>query len=101
MKLESESGPAIPDAQVTDIYVAVSGLGQPGHSFLILTRTRTSYVQVAMQADERFLIEYREDGPRNFRSAREDFSRDEVAKLLESYLAGGDAWHAGIQWRPV
>ena len=101
MKLESEGRPAIQDAQASDVYAAVSGLALPGHSFLILTRTRTSYVQVAMQAGERFVIEHREGGPHGLRSAREDFSRNEVAQLLESYLAGGDAWRAGIQWRPV
>ena len=101
MKLESEGRPAILDAQAGDVYAAVSALALPGHSFLILTRTRTSYVQVAMQAGERFVLEYREDGPLILRSAREDFSRTEVAQLLESYAAGGDAWRAGIPWRPV
>jgi hypothetical protein len=32
---------------------------------------------------------------------REDISRNETARLLESYLTGGDAWRAGTQWRPV
>jgi aromatic ring hydroxylase len=101
MKLESEGRPAIQDAQARDVYAAVSGLALPGHSFLIVSRTQTSYVQVAMQAGERFVIEYREGGPRSLRSVREDYSRNEVAQLLESYLAGGDAWRAGIQWRSV
>ncbi len=100
MKLESEGRPAVQNAHATDVYAAVSGLALPDHSFLILTRTRASFVQVAMQAGERFVIEHWE-GPRGFRSVRNDFSRDEVARLLESYLAGGDAWRAGIQWRPA
>jgi hypothetical protein len=101
MKLESDGRPAIQDAQAGDVHAAVFGLALPDHSFLILSRTQTSYVQVAMQAGERFVIEYRDGGPRGLRSAREDFSRTEVAQLLESYVAGGDAWGAGIEWRPV
>jgi len=101
MKLESEGRRAIQDAQSSDVLTAVSGLAPPRHSFLILTRTPTSYVQVAMLADERFVIEYRDDGPSILRSVREDFSRNEVAQHLESYLAGGDAWRDGMEWRPV
>jgi hypothetical protein len=101
MKLELEGRPAIPDAQAGDVHDAVSALGLPGHSFLILTRTPTSYVQVAMQAAEQFVIEYRDGDPGGLRSAREDFSRNEVAQLFESYLAGGEAWRAGMEWRPV
>jgi hypothetical protein len=101
MKLESEGRPAIQDPQSSDVLAAVSGLALPRHSFLILTRTPTSYVQVAMQADERFVIEYRDGGPPSLRSVREDFSRNEVAQHLESYLDGGDVWRDGIQWRPV
>jgi len=101
MELESEGRPAIHDAQASDVHAAVSELALPGNSFLILTRTTTSYVQVAMQAGERFIIEYREGGPRSLRRAQEDFSRSEVAQLLESYLAGGDEWRAGLQWGDV
>ena len=56
MELESEGRPAIHDAQASDVHAAVSELALPDNSFLILTRTTTSYVQVAMQADERFVI---------------------------------------------
>jgi hypothetical protein len=101
MKLESEGRRAIQDAQASDVHAAVSGLALPRHPFLILTRTPTSYVQAAMQAGERFVLEYRDGPPPGLRSVREDFSRDEVAQHLESYLAGGDAWRDGIQWRPV
>jgi hypothetical protein len=101
MELESEGRPTIQDAQASDVHAAVSELALPGNSFLILTRTPTSYVQLAMQAGERFAIEYREGGPRDLRRAQKDFSRSEAAQLLESYLAGGDEWRAGILWGPV
>src|SRR5262245_47570828 len=101
MKLESEGRPAVADARADDVHAAVNELALPAHSFLILSRTRTSYVQVAIQPGERFVIEYREGGARNFRSARADFSRDEIARLLESYLEGGEAWRAGLVWQPA
>ena len=101
MKLELEGRPAIEDAQANDVIAAVSELALPAHSFLILSRARSSYVQVAMQADERFVVEYREGRPPGFRSAREDHSRGEVGQLLESYLAGGVAWRGGIRWRAM
>jgi hypothetical protein len=100
MKLQSEGRPAIRAPQSTDVHVAVSELALPSNSFLILSRSPTSFVQVAIQPGERFVIEY-PGGTGIFRSERDDFSRDEIARLLDSYLAGGDAWRAGIQWRPT
>jgi hypothetical protein len=101
MKLKSEGRRAIEDAQASDVYAAVSELALPGHSFLILTRTNASFVQLAIQPGERFIIEYREGDAPVLRAAREDFSRGDVAQLFASYLAGGDAWREGIQWQPI
>jgi hypothetical protein len=91
MKLESEGRPAIHDAQATDVHLALSGLALPAHSYLILSRKPTSYVQVAMLSGERFVVKYRDGGASGFRSAREEFSRDEDRRgVLEEVIVRGE-----------
>jgi hypothetical protein len=102
MKLESEGQRAITDPQGSQIRDAVSALSLPAPRFLVLSRSRTSYLQVAIAAPNQFLLEYREGGvQQHFRSARTDLSGDEVVRMLEAHQRDDDSWRRGKEWRRI
>jgi hypothetical protein len=102
MKLEVEGQRAIVNPQSSDIHSAASLLSLPDRRFLILSRSGTSYVQVAIVDSNRHVLEYRDGGAGSqFRSARDDFSTGEVAEILEAYRRGEDSWQNENEWRRI
>lgn len=100
MKLEAEGQRAIVDPQGDEIQSAVALLSLPDRKFLILSRSRTSYIQVAIVGSNRLVLECRDGGAeRHFQSARDDFSTSEVVEILEAYRRGEDSWWTGNEWR--
>ena len=75
MKLEAEGQRTIVDPQSSQIESAVSLLSLPDRSFLILSRSQTSYIQAAIVGSNRLVLEYRdESAEKHFRSIRDDYS---------------------------
>jgi hypothetical protein len=73
-----------------------------GPTFLILSRSRFSYLQVAIVASDRFLLEYQEGGVKeHYQSVRHDLSRDDVVRCFEAYRQGADSWRDGNEWRRI
>jgi hypothetical protein len=73
MKLEAEGQRAIADPQSSQIESAVSLLSLPERSFLILSRSQSSYIQAAIVGSNRLVLEYRDgSAEKNFRSIRDD-----------------------------
>jgi hypothetical protein len=102
MKLEAEGDRAVLNPQTSQIQYAVHSMALPDRSFVILSRTGTSFLQAAMTGSDALLLECREIGTQQPASSkRTNFSRDEVARILEAYAQGGDAWREGIEWAPV
>ena len=100
MKLESDGQRAVLDPESSQIQSAVSSLSHPNRTFLILSRSQTSFIQVAITAPDRFLLEYQEGGVQeHFQSTRTDFSGDEVIRALEAYRRGDESWRHEIEWR--
>jgi hypothetical protein len=102
MRLEAEGQCAIVDPQGNEIQSAASLLSLPNRTFLILSRSATSYIQVAIVDSNRHLLEYRDGSDeQQFRSARDDFSTSEVVEILEAYRRGEDSWRNENEWRPI
>ena len=102
MKLEAEGQRPITDPQSSDIDSAVSLLSVPDRTFLILSRSDTSFVQAAIVGPNRILLECRDGSPdKHFRSVRDDYSSGEVVSILESYRRGETAWWNASEWRPI
>lgn len=99
MKLEAEGQPAIVDPEPGQLTLAVSALALPDRPFLILSRSRTSFVQVAIVGPERFHIEHRDRGQPLMVGKRSDLTRDEVARVLEAYRQEDAAWDQHIEWQ--
>jgi len=102
MKLEAEGQRAIVDPHGNEIQSAVSRLSLPDRTFLILSRSGTSYLQVMMIDSNRLVLEYRDgSAEQHFRSARDDFSTSEVVGILEAYRRGEDSWRNENEWRRI
>jgi hypothetical protein len=102
MKLEAEGQRAIVDPRSDEIHATVLALSLPERTFLILSRSRTSYLQAALVGSNRLLLECRDGGPdRHFRSAREDFTTGEVVEILEAFRSGADSWWNEHEWRRI
>ncbi len=96
MKLEAEGQRAIADPQSSQIGSAVSLLSLPDRSFLILSRSQTSYIQAAIVGSNRLVLEYRDgSAEKHFRSIRDDYSSGEVVAILEAYRRGEESWRNG------
>lgn len=101
MKLEADGQPVVEDPQREQVQQAVSSLTPAGPTFLILSRAGMSFVQVAVAGPDRFRLECRDGDRQPLLSARTLLSHDDVARVLEAYRQGGDAWRAEIEWQPV
>lgn len=101
MKLEADGQPVVHDPQREQVQQAVSALTPEGPTFLILSRAPRSFVQVAIAGPDRFRLECREGDGQPLLSARALLSRDDVARVLEAYRQGDDAWRGGIESQPV
>ena len=102
MKLESEGQRAIFDPRGNDLQSAVTLLALPDRTFVILSRSESSYVQAMLVDSNRLALEYREGGPaEHYRSARDDYSSGEVIGILESYRSGEDSWRERHEWRRI
>src|SRR6267378_702514 len=102
MKLEAEGQRAIVDPQSSQIESAVSLLSLPNRSFLILSRSPTSYIQAAIVGSNRLVLEYRDgSAEKHFRSIRDDYSSGEVIAILEAYGRGEDSWSNENEWRRI
>jgi hypothetical protein len=101
MKLESQGQPAIVDPTAGQVEYAVSALALPDRPFLILSRARMTFMQVALAGPDRFRIECRDGGRQPVLSARTDLSRDHAARVVEAYRQGGDAWRRETAWQPI
>jgi len=102
MKLEAEGQRAIADPQSSQIESAVSLLSLPDRSFLILSRSQTSYIQAAIVGSNRLVLEYRDgSAEKHFRSIRDDYSSGEVVAILEAYRRGEDSWWNENEWRRI
>ena len=102
MKLEAEGQRAIVDPQCNEIHAAVSLLSLPDRTFLILSRSATSYIQAAIVGSNRLVLERRDGSAEgHFRSARDDFSTSEVVAILEAYRRGEDSWWNENEWRRI
>ena len=102
MKLEAEGQRAIVDPQSSQIESAVSLLSLPDRSFLILSRSQTSYIQAAIVGSNRLVLEYRDgSAEKHFRSIRDDYSSGEVVAILEAYGRGEDSWSNENEWRRI
>jgi hypothetical protein len=102
MKLEVEGCRAIVDPRSSALQSAVSSLSHPAPSFLILSRSEATYLQVAVTAPGQFVVEYRERSvPQHFQSVRSDLSGDEVVRILEAFRQGEDSWRQENEWRQI
>jgi len=102
MKLEAEGQRAIVDPQSSQIESAVSLLSRPDRSFLILSRSPTSYIQAAIVGSNRLVLEYRDgSAEKHFRSIRDDYSNGEVVAILDAYGRGEDTWWIENEWRRI
>lgn len=102
MKLEAEGQRAIVDPQSSQIESAVSLLSLPDRSFLILSRSHTSYIQAAIVGSNRLVLEYRDgSAEKHFRSIRDDYHSGEVVAILEAYWRGEDSWWNENEWRRI
>ena len=102
MKLEAEGQRAIVDPQSSQIESAVSLLSLPDRTFLILSRSQTSYIQAAIVGSNRLLLEYRDgSAEKHFRSIRNDYSSGEVVAILEAYRRGEGSWWNEDEWRRI
>jgi len=102
MKLEAEGQRAIVDPQTEEVHSAVTRLALPDRSFLILSRSATSFIQVMIVDSSRFALEYREGSAEPlFRSARDNFSTSEIVGILEAYRREEDSWRNENKWRPI
>jgi hypothetical protein len=102
MKLEAEGQHAIVDPQDGQIESAVAGLAAPDRTCLILSRSKTSFVQVAIIGANRLDLEWRDGSAhQHVRSARDDYSSAEVVAMLEAYRSGDDSWTKEHEWRPI
>src|SRR5512135_3620360 len=102
MKREAEGQRAIVDPQNDDIDSAVSLLSPADRTFLILSRSGTSYIQAMIVGPNRLALECRNgSAEQHFRSARDDFSTGEVVEILEAYRRGEDSWWKENEWRRI
>jgi len=102
MKLEAEGQRAIADPQGNDVQSAVTLLAVPDRTFVILSRSESSYVQARVVDTNRLALECRDGSPaQHFRSAREDYSSGEVIEILEAYRCGEDSWWTEHEWRRI
>lgn len=67
--------------------------------FMILEKGEDDFVQIAEDAEEGFVLEYRE-GERMFRCMR-NVSRDEAEGAFLDYLDGLDSWKSRFSWEPL
>jgi hypothetical protein len=102
MKLEAEGQRAIVDPQGNDVQSAVTLLAPPDRTFVILSRSESSYVQARVVDMNRLALECRDGSPtQHFQSARSDYSTGEVIQILESYRRGEDSWWTENEWRRI
>ena len=102
MKLDVEGQRTIEEPEDHEIQSAVTQLSLPNRTFLILSRSATSYLQAALVGSDRLLLEYRDgSADKHFRSAREDYSAREVVEIFEAYRRGEDSWWNEKDWRRI
>jgi len=102
MKLEAEGQPAINDPQGSQIESAVTLLSLPDRNFVILSRSKASYIQAGIVGPNRIVLECRDGTDQeHFRSVRDDYSGGEVVAILEAYRRGDDLWWNEKDWRRI
>ena len=102
MKLEAEGQRAVVDPQSGEIQSTVALLSPPNRTFLILSRSGTSYIQARIVDSNRHALEYQDrSAEQHFQSARDDFSTGEVLGILEAYRRGEDSWRNENEWRRI
>lgn len=82
-----------------DIRRALAGLdNQKDASFLVLSASQMTYIQVGGDAKAGFDLEYQEGDAQHHYRAVGNVTADLVARAMVSYLNGTDDWKKAVKW---
>jgi len=97
MDLETAQSFSSKAATPSDVRYAIANDVQRGE-FLILTKSKTCFVQAAGDT-EPFFVEYYDDDHERACQCKSKLSAEELEHLLLKYLADKTDWQAGYEWQ--
>jgi hypothetical protein len=101
MIFKTENGSRIIDPTPAQIDAGVRALDPDKNSFAIVSQGEQRYLQVALNPDGVFLLEYRGgSADSHFTASSPIMDVDCVASAFTAYLSGGD-FRAGLSWAPT
>lgn len=96
MNLETAQSFSAKSATADDIRYAVTNDTQRGE-FLILSKSKTCFVQAAGDT-EPFFVEYYDDNHIRAHQCQTELSATELEQLLLKYLSDDPDWHSDYEW---
>lgn len=87
MDLKSESMPKIRSASLTDFHNYFNSLNTKNNSFLILSKSKVTYMQVALHEEDSFYLSYQTSNRKNHFIAKNRLRKTEVLEILTSYYS--------------
>lgn len=68
-------------------------------AFLILGTSDMTYIQTSGDKKAGFALEYQEgDTKHHYQAMRDNFTAEEIVKVMTSYSAGTDDWKKATEW---
>jgi hypothetical protein len=99
VRLQFEAGPAVEDPTPDQVTDGLRRLSLTDSSFAILDSGPLSYIQVAAEGEDDYLLEYQEGSVDQHYQASAPVTLDQVTAAFLSYLGQDDGWRTSAEWR--
>ncbi len=102
MLLELENDTTIEGPTFSQISEALSSLHDEGNSFAILSQNEYTYMQIATDSPNGFVLEYQVDSvDDHYESAENHIPLERVIQAFQAYAEGDDSWRTRFTWRKL
>lgn len=95
--LATEDGTQLAPPSLDDLSQTIRSLTQPENGFAILSLEDEIYLQLLLEEDGTFLIEYREgSADRHYQCSEVDI--EDAVRIVQDYAVGNEAWKLSLPW---
>lgn len=100
MKLTTESGIEIENPSEKDISINIEKLNDSNNKFMILEKTKMTYIQVYRPSLSDWLLEYQEgSNADHFSLEGSTLSTSKIVTIFHQYLEGNEEWKSSLTWK--